>query len=429
MSDEAADIPEILHRPAVPGRVGSRAAALLGGGETAAAGGMTLGEVIYDRVSIDPHALAAFQFAHKPADGDIYRLASWAHTTLVGPSGTVEGRINRLQGYVFERVAAAALRQGGCVVELPASATNPGWDLLVNGEKVQAKCGHSPNLVYEHFHRYPGIQRVVVNEELASHFQNDDRVVAIGGVTHDFIHGQTERSLHAASDMLDLSMVQFVPVLSTIRNGWAWWKGATDTTGLLQNVAVDGAARYLGVLAAGKVVGFAVTSVLIGGWPAVLAPVFGSVAGYRGGRAVAGLLKRHVLLRSEAIALERSVVAWCMSCARVLGTMVEQATAAGDRFRAARERAGAAWAPLMDDWLGRLEAEQAYRNLLRHRFERAVLDLGALGGEPGPLGTAGAAMLTASRAGILPSDLPSERKALVAAAEAYGRGLRRRLLS
>lgn len=57
-----------------------------------------------------------------------------------------------------------------------------------------------------------------------------------------------------------------------------------------------------------------------------------------------------------------------------------------------------------------------------------MFDPGALGGEPGALGTAGTAMLAASRAGILPSDLPSERKALVAAAEAYGRGLRRRVL-
>ena len=153
------------------------------------------------------------------------------------------------------------------------------------------------------------------------------------------------------------------------------------------------------------------------------------MAGYRGGRAAADLLKRHVLLRTEAATLEEAVVAWCTGCARVLGAMVDQATAAGDRFRAARERAGAAWAPLTDDWLGRLEAEQAYRNLHRRRFERAMFDPGALGGKPGPLGTASTAMLAASRAGILPSDLPSERKALVAAAKAYGRGLRRRVLS
>jgi hypothetical protein len=83
----------------------------------------------------------------------------------------------------------------------------------------------------------------------------------------------------------------------------------------------------------------------------------------------------------------------------------------------------------MDDWLERLEAEQAYRNMLRRRFERAMIYPGVFGDEPGPLGAARTAMLTASRVGILSSDLPSERKALVAAAEACGRGLKRRLLS
>lgn len=376
---EVLNIAEILCSPAVPGKARSRTAALLGGRETAAFAGMSLGEIIYDRMSIDPHALEAFEFAHKPAVGDIHRLATWAHEALIGPSGTIDGRINRLQGYVFERVAAAALRQTGVVVELPSSATNPGWDLLINGEQVQAKCGRSPSLIREHFHRYPEVRRVVVNEDLASHFPNDDRVVGLCGITHDLIRGETERSLHAASDMLDLSMVQFVPALAAIRNGWAWWKGDTDSRGFLENIAVEGAARYSGVVA-GKAIGFAAASLLVGGWPAILAPVFGSVAGYRSGRTAASLFKRHVLLRTETTALESLVRDWCAGCARVLKAMINQAATAGNRFRAARERVEAGWVPLIEDWLERLEREQAYRNLHRCRFERATSDLAVLGG-------------------------------------------------
>ena len=84
---------------------------------------------------------------------------------------------------------------------------------------------------------------------------------------------------------------------------------------------------------------------------------------------------------------------------------------------------------MMEDWLERLDAEQAYRHLHMTRFRRATDARDALGGERGALGAAGAAMLAASRAGLLPSDLPGERKALVAAAEAYYSGIRRRLLS
>jgi hypothetical protein len=52
-----------------------------------------------------------------------------------------EGHLNQLQGYVFEQIAAHSLRESGAVVQLPDSSNNPGWDLLVNGEPVQAKCG------------------------------------------------------------------------------------------------------------------------------------------------------------------------------------------------------------------------------------------------------------------------------------------------
>ena len=421
-----ADIPGILRRPAVPAGPGSRVAALLGGAETGAYAGMTFGELVYDRVSIDPDALDAFEFAHKPAAGDIHRLAVWARDSLGGADATVEGRVNRLQGYVFERMAASVLRQGGAVVEIPKSATNPGWDLRVNGEEVQAKCGRSPRLVLEHFEKHPDVRRVVVNEELASHFLHDDRVVAIGGITRDLVRDQTDHSLHAAADMLDLSMVKFAPALSVIRNGWALWKQDTDFYAVAGNVAVDGASRYAGAVV-GKTVG-AVAAAALGGWPAVLAPVVFSAVGYRGGRAVSTLFKRHILLRVETAALEAAIKAWCAGCARVIGNMLDQAAEAGVRFAAARARAGAGWTPLMDDWLDRLEAEQAYRRLHQGRFERAVSDLRALGEAEGPLETAGGAMLAASRAGLLPSDLSAERRELVAAAEAYSGGLRRRLL-
>lgn len=422
-----ADIPGILRRPAVPAGPGSRAAALLGGAEAGGFAGLTLGELIYDRVSIDPNALEAFEFAHKPAAGDIHRLAVWAHGTLDGTGGTVEGRVNRLQGYVFERMAASALRQGGAVVELPGSATNPGWDLRVNGEEMQAKCGRSPRLVLEHFERHPEVRRVVVNEELAAHFAGDDRVVAIGGITRDLVRDHTDRSLHAAADMLDLSMLRFAPALSVIRNGWALWRRDTDLQGAAGNVAVDGAARFAGVMT-GKAVGVLAVAAL-GGWPAVLAPMVLGAVGYRGGRAMGTLVKRHLLLRAEAGALDAATRAWCAGCARVLECMVGQAAEAGARFAQARARAGAVWMPLVDDWQKRLSAEQAHRRLHQGRFGRAATDLRALGQTGGPLEVAGSAMLAASRAGLLPSDLPVERAQLIAAAEAYAGGLQRRLLA
>ena len=428
---EDIDLPDVLRRPAEAVSPGARAAALLGGADTGAYAGMTLGELVYDRVSIDPAALNAFEFVHKPAEGDVYRLATWAHATLGGGAGTVEGRINRLQGYVFERMAATALRQGGAVVSFPEQPNNPGWDFKVNGAEWQAKCGLSPSRIAEHFARHPDIGHVVVNGDLAAHFAHDDRVTALGGITRDLVRAHTDHGVHAAADMVELNLVRFAPALSVIRNGWALWKQETDWVSAASNIGVDSAARLAGAKAGiwlGHAIGGAAATAL-GGWPAVLAPVLGSAVGYRGGRALADFAKRRVLLRSEHTALESATCAWCTASARVLGVMVNQAAEAGFRFRRARERASEAWAPVVDDWLDRLEAEQAYRRLHQRRFERAAHEPGLLGEGGGALEAARAAMLAASRAGLLPSDVQAEQLQITKAAQAYAGGLKRRLLT
>jgi hypothetical protein len=133
------DLDEFLRQPATSTTSGQRAAALLGGSDTSAFAEISLGDLIYDRVSIDPQALEAFDFVRPANVADIHELAVWSHRILSEPTWTYEGNVNRLQGYVFERMAAMSLRQSGAVVQFPDSPSEPGWDLLVNGERVQAK--------------------------------------------------------------------------------------------------------------------------------------------------------------------------------------------------------------------------------------------------------------------------------------------------
>lgn len=113
------DLIELLHRPAARTTSGQRAAALLGGSDTSAFAAISLGDLIYDRVSIDPQALEAFDFVRPANDTDIHELAVWSHRILSEPSWSYGGYINWLQGYVFERMAALSLRQSGAVVQFP----------------------------------------------------------------------------------------------------------------------------------------------------------------------------------------------------------------------------------------------------------------------------------------------------------------------
>jgi hypothetical protein len=319
------------------------------------------------------------------------------------------------------------LRTGGAVVFFPDAANNPAWDFKVNGVEVQAKCGHSPSLVTDHFLHHPEVQRIVVNQDLANHFIDDPRVIPISGVTADLVHARTEHALHAAGDMVELNLLRFAPVLSVARNGWAMWRGQTDMQRALENVALDSFTRSAGATA-GKLVGAAAAAAR-GGWPAVLVPVFTATAGYRAGGVLSNFAKRHILLRNEWSAVDQAISAWCKGAAQVLDVMLSEAGCMGERFLRARNRASATWIPIIDDWLNRLEAEQAFRCLHKNRFERAAKDPYTLEGKDDPLETARVAVLAATRVGILPADLQAERKQISEAITGYAAGLRRRLLT
>lgn len=423
------NINDILAQPAVATTPGKRAAALLGGGDTLAFEGISLGDLVYDRVNIDPLALQAFDFVHRANAGDLHALAYWSHRVILEPSSTYEGNINRLQGYVFERIAAHSLRQSGAIVEFPTTPDQPGWDFVVNGEHIQAKCGLSAHLVTEHLARYPNIPRVVVNEDLASHFVDNDHIVAIHGVTEEAVRSTTEHSLGSAADMLDLHLASVVPLISVARNAYHLWRGDTDWSAVISNIASDAAGRFAGAGAA-KAVGIGAVTVLgLSGWPAILLPVFTATAGYRGGRALSDKFKREVLLRNEHAALTEALRGWCRGGARIVTRMTNLADTTEKRFLAVREHAHPENLDMIDDWLRRLAAEQKYRHFHLERFERGTANPWVFDDGSGPLGACVAAMLAAPRVGILPGDLSQERKQLTARIDDYTGGLRRRLLS
>jgi hypothetical protein len=208
---------------------------------------------------------------------------------------------------------------------------------LVNGEKVQAKCGVSPHLVTEHLTRYPDIQRVVMNEELASHFAGNDYITAMHNITRDEVRVATEHSLDSASDMLDLHLGHVVPAISVARNAYHIWRGNTDWHAARENVSVDAAGRFIGATA-GHAIGASVVVLGLGGWPAILLPVFAASGGYRGGRVLSDFVKRQLFLRMQYAALSDALAGWCQGAARVLSVMASRAEKARVRIVAARER-------------------------------------------------------------------------------------------
>jgi len=197
---------------------------------------------------------------------------------------------------------------------------------------------------------------------------------------------------------------------------------------LPSNVSVDALGRAIGA-SAGHALGGAVLLIGLGGWPAILLPIFAATGGYRGGRALSDAVKRRLLLRGEFAALSVALSGWCSGATRTLTTMTVRAERINQRLVAARDRSHPEYHVAIDDWLDRLAAEQSFRRLHLERFAKGVEDPWRFDEGSGPLDGCAAAMVAASRAGLLPADLVPEKKSLTAAVTDYASGLRRRLLA
>src|SRR5690606_8110305 len=92
---------------------------------------------------------------------------------------------------------------------------------------------------------------------------------------------------------------------------------------------------------------------ITGGWVMIIAPVFGSILGYRGGSGAARLLARHALCRSAERELEAAVRRFSQSAAAILSRMLENSIAFRKRVEAMEAADGAFSGALRDDWLYR----------------------------------------------------------------------------
>ena len=195
--------------------------------ETKAYCALTFGDLLYDWVRIEPHVLEAVDFVRVADLADIFAFARYADSLQAFSDAARFGNVTQLQGYVAERVVAGMLRAQGAEVEIPASPSQPGYDLIVNGQHCQIKCLDDPSGVYAHLGRYPDVP-VLVNEELAEHFAEDDRVMALPGLNHDQVRETTESSLEAGADLLDLEIPLISTTLLAARNAIALVKKHTD---------------------------------------------------------------------------------------------------------------------------------------------------------------------------------------------------------
>ncbi|HDR8294664.1 TPA: hypothetical protein ACOQ39_004400 [Bacillus cereus] len=280
--------------------------------------GISVGEFLYDYFMINPTVVKGIDFARSEDLSSIFSLAQFAKTVDID---LATGDMAQLQGYVAEQMIAQRLEAAGYDVQFPETSNQAGWDILIDGEQFQVKCGSNKAIVDEHLERYPDIP-VYVNDELAMHYSDNLNVYSIG-VTREEVLEATQSTLSHAEGILDFEVPWISAGVSSFYNLRRVVKEQLPFQLAARNVAIDTTSRA-SLAAAGQVAcTFAAKAVFVsGGAFAIVLPLVGAFVGLKQSWRVANKLKK-ILAKKEFSQLEISLQDLVVAMKRQLGLKEE----------------------------------------------------------------------------------------------------------
>lgn len=397
-------------------------------GETTAYATLTFGDLLYDRVRIEPHVVEAFHFFRAGDVADVLSFASSARGIQSLDQSARVGCVSQLQGYVAEHVAAGILRAQGAEVAFADDARQPGYDLIVNGDPFQVKCLSDPAAVYTHWSKYPDIQ-ILLNEELAAEFADDCRVTVLPGLNREQIAGVTESSLEGGAGLFELQAPLFSTALQAARNVLAVAKRRTVWRAAAENLGIDSIIRMIG--SKGGAVGVASGLGLLGiggGWMVVVAPIVGASAGHKAAACLADRAKLALFCQYEAAELVQALGDYGAAAILQICRMIERADRQARRLDKLSKLATPVGLELLRQWQERIEEENAFRRQMIREFQHCAsrLDRPRAGSEL--LSMSGRLCVIAAQVGLLPSNLAPQNRRLLSASEALRKAMHERLL-
>lgn len=237
--------------------------------DNVAIAGLTFADFIYDIAAIDPHVIEATDFARKADISDVFEFSIFSEGLAGLSEASLRGHHANLMGYTAERLVASQLVKDGHVVEIPNSASQPGYDLLVDGNEFQVKCIEPGNfsILERHFDKYPDTP-VFVNSEVADVVAEkspdwSDLVFYVGGYTHEKASGMLTQAIEAGQELDDFEILSSVAVVSAVRNTLDWQKGDQTFQSATFNIALDSLSKG-GMAIAGGVAGTGLGMLLFG---------------------------------------------------------------------------------------------------------------------------------------------------------------------
>ncbi|MDN3552895.1 hypothetical protein QWY74_05340 [Halomonas almeriensis] len=252
----SAEITTLMSRPLEP-TTGSEA------GNMAAVTGLTLGDMLYNLAAIDPGVVQAADFSRSADIDSSLAFANLAEQIQESHPAAATGAINQLKGYVAEHAVAAQLIAQGHTVSLPDSASQPGWDLLVDGQPMQVKFHDGLGGLQQHFQFYD--YPVIANTELQGQVPAEwrEHVFFIDGLSNTHVEALTRASLEAGAEVFNPEVIPAPALVTLTRSMLAYRRGQLSARQTLEQIMLDGSVR-IGLAGAGSAAGPFIGTALFG---------------------------------------------------------------------------------------------------------------------------------------------------------------------
>lgn len=266
-------------------------------------GGLTLGDFLYDYIRIDPTVVEGIDFVRADDLRSILSFSRFAeqHAELTGSA--LQRSVSQLQGYVAEQFVAQHYIAQGHDVTFPETPNQEGWDLLIDGERMQVKNLASPGGILAHLEKHPNIP-IITNAELADKLADNPNVYIDPALHYDEVIGATKDTLAQGAELADFEIPWISLAVSSATNLREWVNHNTDVQGLFTNIATDAVGRSIfgGV---GKYAGAALGSMFFGPAGFIVVGGVGAVVGGGYIGKVAAQKAREILVVSERDALRK----------------------------------------------------------------------------------------------------------------------------
>ena len=206
--------------------------------------GVSVFDVLYNTMKLDPNALRGMDHLHHAKDfQNLGELIDFMKSTIIKSepgSDTWRDMIHKYKGYTGEENVADYYRERGHNVETPDSGTTEGWDHKIDGTLYNVKVTDHRLYIQEHLDKHPNID-VIANREMADAFRDNPRVVINPELSSQEAFHSTADTFEGIADLGDgLDSIPFITLaINTGKNIHKLYKGDLDLKTAAEHTVLD----------------------------------------------------------------------------------------------------------------------------------------------------------------------------------------------